>query len=102
MPPTDVPATSEQSANVAVSVLPSADVTAVRLPPTAHGIVVVPAAAGWTFWDGNKLCTTRRSMELSEGGTAAGAAPTAAAVVAVSANVAGVTIASAAVAVALP
>jgi len=42
----DVPATSEQSANVTVSVLPSADVTAMKLPPTAHGIVTVPAAVG--------------------------------------------------------
>ena len=100
VPLTEVPAASEQSAKVTVSVLPSVDVTTVTLPPTAHEIVTVPAPAGRAFALGCMPCATRRSMARSVVGTTeAGAALTPAAVPTL--NAAGVTIASAAVALAL-
>src|ERR1700722_5638252 len=73
VPLTEVPAASEQSARVTVSVLPSVDVATVMLPPTVHGIVIVPAPAGRAL--GCMPCATRRSMARSVAGTTeAGAA----------------------------
>jgi hypothetical protein len=100
VPLTELPAASEQSAKVTVSVLPSVDLTTVTLPPSAQESVTVPALTAAAFALGCMPSATRRSMARSTAGTIeAGAALTAAALPTL--NAAGITIASAAVAFAL-